>query len=519
MNKKLLAVAVAGALAAPGVALAQSTVTITGTFKVSMDQVNISGGSSDATGVRIGNTGASLVNTALSGPAGRTNTSERRVSDNSSKIIFAVREDLGNGLAAIAQLDQRFDPPTLNGALGAAGAGFAATGGGNTWVGLDSKSWGRLTMGSHDLHYGKGGDSINSAGAGSLQMWSSSIFDSIGKPAPAAAAAAAGGVVAATATGAHSSLASQSRTRGVVRWDSPNFNGAEVLIAWSAHPLCPGSGGGCTGGDLGQNVAPGSTLAWNAGNAGGTNGLAGTGPNAGQMITRKGDGWNINPKYNAANWGVEYSYWNAKGDLNNQSNVNLLTPVTLTTVGTTTAPAVVNTTGYSAQDDQRSDVIAGYYTTSGFRIGLAWNHSKTTAPASGLVTGDRTSWVFPVSYNTGPHTFAMAYTKANDSKDITRNTGTAWGQTSGQYPITAATTGYSYTVSGAGTGASMFTMGYQYDLSKRTALGLSYGRLANRAAANYGFFYNAQTVFGSANAGASPGETHSLAAATIRHNF
>ena len=255
----------------------------------------------------------------------------------------------------------------------------------------------------------------------------------------------------------------------------------------------------------------------------GTNGAPGTGPNAGTTITRKGDGWNINPKYTAANWGVEYSYWNAKGDLNNQTGATYVTPVTASTASS----ALLTTTGYAVQDDQRGDIVAGYFTTSGFRFGLAWNRSKTTSPQSGLVTGDRTSWALPVSYTTGAHTFAIAYTKANDSKDVSKNTASGYTNAATGVAITGypngtgtiAAPGTSYTVSGAGTGASMFTMGYQYDLSKRTQLGLSYGRLANKAAANYSFFYNAQTAFGSANAGAAPGETHSLAAATIQHKF
>jgi len=163
--------------------------------------------------------------------------------------------------------------------------------------------------------------------------------------------------------------------------------------------------------------------------------------------------------------------------------------------------------GWAVQDDQRSHVLAGYYTWGGLRVGLAWNTSRTTSPATGLVTGDRQSWVVPASYTTGPHTFAAAYTRANDSKDVTATTGTA------------AARGVDYTVSGANTGANMWTVGYGYDLSKRTALGLSYGRLQNKSAANYGFFYNAQTAFGSANGTANPGETHSLFSATIRHNF
>src|SRR5450759_2245868 len=103
MNKKLLAVAVAGALAAPGVALAQaSSVTISGMFKVGVDNINYSGATSN------GNTPAGLIANGSPGRIG--NRSENRVSDNSSRIIFGVREDLGNGLAAIAQLDMRFNP-------------------------------------------------------------------------------------------------------------------------------------------------------------------------------------------------------------------------------------------------------------------------------------------------------------------------------------------------------------------------------------------------------------------------
>ena len=41
MQKKLLAVAVAGVLAAPGVAFAQSSVTISGNFKVSLENIKL----------------------------------------------------------------------------------------------------------------------------------------------------------------------------------------------------------------------------------------------------------------------------------------------------------------------------------------------------------------------------------------------------------------------------------------------------------------------------------------------
>jgi GBP family porin len=123
MKKKLLAVAVAGALAAPGVALAQSSVTISGIFKVSLENL------------RIGSPAA--------GRAG-LNTTENRVADDSSRILFNVVEDLGGGLQAIGQVDLRI-PMASGNLVGASG---------NTHVGLRSASLGRVIIGRQDVHYG-----------------------------------------------------------------------------------------------------------------------------------------------------------------------------------------------------------------------------------------------------------------------------------------------------------------------------------------------------------------------------
>ena len=95
MNKKLLAVAVAGALGAPGVALAQSSVTISGYLKAGFDQVKVTSPS------------------AARSAAG-TNLSESRVTDHSSRILFNVVEDLGGGMQAIGQFDLRISMDAVN---------------------------------------------------------------------------------------------------------------------------------------------------------------------------------------------------------------------------------------------------------------------------------------------------------------------------------------------------------------------------------------------------------------------
>lgn len=456
MNKKLMAVAVAGAFAVPGIALAQSSVTISGYVKVGFDNVRYSG-----------------ANTPVAGNTQRARGSENRVTDHSSRILFNVTEDLGGGLQAIAQIDTRFNPsdvahPNSNGWAG-------AVGGGNTWVGLRSKSWGTLTLGRHDLHYGKAGDDT-AAKAGSLLMIASSIFDVVGGP------TASGAASARTTTGR--AIAGQTRTQNVVRWDSPQWGIFSGTVAWSSNPLQAGGGGQNVEGDL--HLSNGTTV------VGGANtGLTGTGPQAGNVIRRKGQGWNLNPKLTGRNWFVEYSHWRAKQDTNVQSTITI----------NATAGTLANT---AVQHDQKSDVLAGNMRFGGFKIGLAYNRSKTTDPASGYVSGDRKAWSIPLSYTWGPHSVAGHYTRVGDSKNVV---------------VAGATTATDVTVSGSDTGAHMWAIAYDYSLSKRTHIGLSYAQLRNKSNAAYGMFYNAQTAFGSASAGSLAGEDSRLFAATIRHNF
>lgn len=252
MNKKLLAVAVAGALAAPGVALAQaSSVTISGFFKVGLESLSISN---------------AVPNDASPGTR-HLNNSQMRVVDNSSRIIFNSVEDLGNGLAAVGQLDVRFDPsqastaPTSN-----------PIGSGNSFVGLKSNTWGMLTIGRWDLHYGKQPDDI-AAKAGALEATAISLMDFIG-PNP---------------------IANATRTQNVIKYDSPNWNGFAATLAWSANP------GGNFEGDT-TTVAAASTASG-----------------------RKGDAWNFNPSYNNGPFSVGYSYWRAKNDAPTATTVNPVT--------------------------------------------------------------------------------------------------------------------------------------------------------------------------------------------------
>jgi len=459
MNKKLLATAVAAALAAPGVAFAQaSSVTISGMFKVGIESLSYSN----------------------SQPL-RQNSSQVRLQDNSSRIIFSMVEDLGNGLSAIAQLDQRFAPNNANTIQTS-----NPLGNGNTWVGLRSTTMGTLTMGRHDLHYGKApSDLTNKAGA--LEAATTSLFDYIGAQA----------------------IANTTRTPNVLRYDMPNFSGFTGTIAYSSSPynaagdMTNNTGCGvpsslniqnpCTAVLISPQVIPGTISSGAIGNNGTNAALAlTTGVAAGTTITttggvslapissRRGEAWNINPKYSNGPLAMEYSYWRAKPD----------------------SPSAFSL-------DQRGDVAAGSYTfSSGFKVGLGWNKSRLTDVATQVVVAERTAWALPVSYVTGRHNFLAHYVRANSLKSAGADV--------------------------ADTGARLFAAAYVYDLSKRTSVGLTYAKINNDSNASYNFFTSAAlgttdstpsatggTSASRSTRSATPGSAESprLLQLTIMHSF
>lgn len=171
------AILVAGlALAAP--ALAQSSLTITGFFKVSYEHLKL-------------------------GDSAKSRSSEDRVADELSRIYFRVVEDVGDGLQAIGQVEWRINIP----------AGTDSTNGAD-WVGLKSKRFGALTLGRWDLHYNHTPSTI--LGKGSLRAWNTSIVS----------AAGGGGTL----------IAFGSRTPNVIHYDAPSWNGFSVELAYSTNP-------------------------------------------------------------------------------------------------------------------------------------------------------------------------------------------------------------------------------------------------------------------------------------------
>ena len=197
MQKKLLAVAVAGALAAPGLAMAQSSVTISGILKGSFDSASIGNANTGRTG----------------------NLSELRISDHSSRIIFNMTEDLGGGMKAIGQFDLRFNLDQTSRLQNDFSAASGTTTGtisptvnpvssGNNHVGL-AGNFGSVKLGRQDIYY-------------------------IDSPSVLPASAHIG----TTQQPVFHSLASMnsSRTPNLVWYESPRISGIKGLVAYSTNP-------------------------------------------------------------------------------------------------------------------------------------------------------------------------------------------------------------------------------------------------------------------------------------------
>lgn len=207
MQKKLIAAAIASALAAP-VAMAASTVTIGGLVKMGVEQYKITNP------------------TAANAAAGGYNN-EFRVSDQSSRIIFRVNEDLGGGMNAFVQLDARFGPD-----LG--GASVQTWANGNTHLGIGGP-WGKVYLGRQDLHYGQGPLENATALTGSLQSF-------IG-PGPMSQMNG-------------TQIAIGSRTPNTIVYDSPDLSGFSGRVAYSSN-WAGNEGTGLANGS--KDVAPGTS--------------------------------------------------------------------------------------------------------------------------------------------------------------------------------------------------------------------------------------------------------------------
>ena len=185
MNKKLLALAVAGAFAAPVAMADSSNVVIYGTINMSVDSVD--GGS-----FQTGGTNAQAA------------TAERRtrISSNNSNLGFKGTEDLGNGLSAIWQYETAISFDNTARETASSTDLIGTTGGRNTFAGFSSKTMGTLTFGNQE--------SPMKTSISKLDMFNNTIADY------------------------RTLIGTQVRMANSVLYASPNFNGFDAKVGYSA---------------------------------------------------------------------------------------------------------------------------------------------------------------------------------------------------------------------------------------------------------------------------------------------
>lgn len=184
MNKKFLAAAVAGALAVPAAAFAESAMTIGGYVIMSVDNVTIK----------------------QAAPA-RGNTSEWRLNDESSRLTFDVRGDVGLG-TGIVHLEVTPNPDAGTIALS-----------GTSYIGVVTRNAGRFAVGRFGYHFKAPDDGYGLSQ--SLKVHPSSIIEFAG-----------GGKVP---------MLNATRTANSLQWSSPNWGGFTADVGYSFNPGGSGS--------------------------------------------------------------------------------------------------------------------------------------------------------------------------------------------------------------------------------------------------------------------------------------
>jgi predicted porin len=197
MNKKLLALAMAGIVGAPAVAEAQS-VTIYGRLYPQAIVVNTRGPTAPGTTV------STLVDTPTEASAVRI-SNVFGVDASNSRLGFRGVEPLGDGMSAFFQIEQTV-------AIDTSGAALASR---DSFVGVSSDKWGTVKLGNMDTVYKNLGDTLSFLGVSSGNIVSNSNI--LSKP----------------GMGLSSSGSFHLRRANSVNYATPEISGFQALVTYS----------------------------------------------------------------------------------------------------------------------------------------------------------------------------------------------------------------------------------------------------------------------------------------------
>ena len=246
MQKKLLAVAVAGALA-PAAAMAQSTVEIYGRANLGVDTYRATGATVAANDLK----------------------NRMRVFDSSSRLGFRVNESLGGGMRAFVVIESgvNIDSGSQAGQSGTANASSGFWASRSSYLGLGG-GWGDIRFGRQDVFYGNG--VIAQAGTNYINV-------SVDQFITHHAVAAPGG-----------------RTSNTLSYNSPTMGGFNASAHWA--PAAGGEGASFVGGAQKQEARWGFTARYTGGPIR-VQGDYGQDKNVGNVSGDKNTGWKLGAGY------------------------------------------------------------------------------------------------------------------------------------------------------------------------------------------------------------------------------
>ena len=390
-------------------------------------------------------------------------TSRTRVVDNNSNIRFSGSEKLGNGMTAVFQVESALGTDNYDGTASGNIASTPATrnatlGSRDTFVGL-SGNWGTVALGKHSVHYNSMAN-VEAAGlADGLALVTSSLN------------------LLNTING--TTLGGSTRLTNAIAYISPTWNGFNALVGYTT--LGEMTTVNQAKKDNGLNVK----LAYNNGPIAATysylavNGAGATAPTAAAAA-------------------VPTSCWDGTSVLFGAAACAAAT-------GTTIAGAAAVAANTGNGFDVRSNRLGAAYTfPMGLKVGLIWDKSKNTNKSGAADTWiERSAWALPISYRTGAHNFSFTYAKTNNTS-VDSATG-----------LTAAR------VAGWDDSAKMTMLGYEYSMSKRTSVAVSWTQINNDSQGTYDFWHPSSNVAngGGALAAASNGADPRAFSVNLFHKF
>jgi len=476
MNKKLMAVAVAGALAAPA-AMAQSNVTISGRMSVGVDTYSATGA-------------------AQTGSAGLV--SRNRVWDNGSRLTVAGNEDLGNGLKAMFYVETGFNAD--NGLL--TGNNNNGTGQSTSTTLLPSSS-NVGGLGSRIAYVGVEG------GFGKLTFGRQHVFWTNGIADQSQTNYVQAGTPFQTGSFGSGMGVGITRQPNTVQYATPKVGGFEAIVSWS-----PNNQEGVQLTTSGTVVGSAATTA-----------------------DAKGRLWGLTAQWTGGPFQVGYDWVENRANGLYMGSSNGTTLMVTSLINTTQTGQTTGHKARAAWSYQPGAVLGLIWTRSEVKNGgvTAGGGTQSTAvikAADGTgvdivsqTTLKQSAWTLNWEHMVGNTRLLAQYSKAgeiqgcNASETVSSTVATLTGRTEGSSGC-------------SGTSAKSYMLGAQYLLSKRTSVSITYNKIVNGSMyfADYtsGGNSSLRTVAGGGAMalGASSSATNSLNGADptmwgigIQHNF